>query len=231
MSVVIVAGDWQCDLMFSLIRKRQYLPLMEFYSRHCAEFVSDARHWRYSFWCYTPRVVKQHTLFYVGYFYRNNLLKSIVSIFLRHEASESTTDRRPGLQMIIFFTSRNVFKKWGEGKGEREVMAEAGFTPLGYLLLRVNAISRHFPFFYHGWNFIIIYNTTGLAVYFIIASFCSTSVNILMLRLMLIRSGCLRDLKHSSFFFLLRHWDSGLKSTWGFLCVSHFACRLLDKDL
>jgi len=47
--------------------------------------------------------------------------------------------------MIIFFTSRNVFKKWGERKREREVMAEAGFAPLGYLLLRVNAISRHLP--------------------------------------------------------------------------------------
>ena len=47
--------------------------------------------------------------------------------------------------MIIFFTSRNVFKKWGKRKREREVMAEAGFAPLGYLLLRVNAISRHLP--------------------------------------------------------------------------------------
>lgn len=47
--------------------------------------------------------------------------------------------------MIIFFTSRNVFKKWGERKREREVMAEAGFAPLGYLLLRVNAIPRHLP--------------------------------------------------------------------------------------
>jgi len=56
-------------------------------------------------------------------------LKSIVSIFLRHEASESTTDRGAGLQMIIFFTSPNVFKEWGERKREREVMAEAGFAP------------------------------------------------------------------------------------------------------
>jgi hypothetical protein len=49
--------------------------------------------------------------------------------------------------MIIFLTSelRNVFKR-GEGrKREREVVAEAGFNPLGYLLLRVNATSRHLP--------------------------------------------------------------------------------------
>jgi hypothetical protein len=46
--------------------------------------------------------------------------------------------------MIIFFTSRNVFKKWEERARGREVVAEAGFTPLGYLLLRVNATSRYF---------------------------------------------------------------------------------------
>jgi hypothetical protein len=52
--------------------------------------------------------------------------------------------------MIIFFTSRNVFKKWEERERERErargreVMAETGFTPLGYLLLQVNATSRYF---------------------------------------------------------------------------------------
>jgi hypothetical protein len=35
-------------------------------------------------------------------------------------------------------------KREREADREREVVAEAGFTPLGYLLLRVNATSRYF---------------------------------------------------------------------------------------
>ena len=98
--------------------------------------------------------------------------------------------------MIIFFTSRNVFKKWGERKREREVMAEAGFAPLGYLLLRVNATSLHLPLLViSGLEF--YYNLQyhrgpppplpSLSFYFFVtASFSTISVNIWRLRLMLI---------------------------------------------
>jgi hypothetical protein len=48
--------------------------------------------------------------------------QSLVKRFnlFKTEASESTTNRRVGLQMIIFLNSRDVFKKWEERERERE---------------------------------------------------------------------------------------------------------------
>jgi hypothetical protein len=68
-------------------------------------------------------------------------------------------------------------KRERERERGREVMAEAGFTPLGYLLLQVNATSTYFLLLLIS-GVELSYNLpyTGLVVHFVTALLSCTSV-------------------------------------------------------